>query len=176
MHWVLDVAESKDPYSSRLGTFQLTVKQPQNMVQRITSVPSPPKAKSHALLLQIERTPLIPYRKPRITTVPHTDVILSSTLFDSDSERRIEAAIAEIKLREEKLAAFAKTNLMTLPFRQAGFWIWRSFIGLRRAFTSEGFLYLHLKGNNRVWKMDRDPAWALDDGKALDRLVKVKIG
>lgn len=49
-------------------------------------------------------------------------------------------------------------------------------MGIRRAFTSEGFHYLHVRGNNRVWKMDKDPAWALDDGKALDKLVKIKLG
>ncbi|KAL2037354.1 hypothetical protein N7G274_009839 [Stereocaulon virgatum] len=149
---------------------------PQNMVQRISSLPTPSSAKSNILLLRIERTPLIPYGKPRVTTVPHTDVTVSSRLFDNDSERRLQAALADLKHRQEQLAAFAKTHLMTLPFRQAGYWIWRGCVGLKRAYTSEGFLYLHLKGNNRVWKMDRDPAWALDDGKALDRLVKVKIG
>ena len=146
------------------------------MVQRISSLPSPSSAKSNILLLRIERTPLIPHRKPRVTTVPHTDVTVSSKLFDNDSERNIQAALADLNHRQKKLAAFAKTHLMTLPFRQAGYWIWRGCVGLKRAYTSEGFLYLHLKGNNRVWKMDRDPAWALDDGKALDRLVKVKIG
>ena len=146
------------------------------MIQTISSVPSPTKSNSRSLLLQIERVPLLPFSKSRTTTVPRTDVTLSSTLFDNDSERRIEAAIAEIKRREDRLRAFAKTNILTLPFRIAGYWIWRGFVGVRRAFTSEGFHYLHVKGNNRVWKLDKDPAWARDDGKALDRLVKVKRG
>ena len=97
-------------------------------------------------------------------------------MFDNDKERRIEAEIRAIKLREERLRAFAKTNIMTLPFRIMGYWLWRGFIGVRRAFTGEGFNYLHIKGNNRVWKLDRDPAFARDDGKALDRLVKIKLG
>lgn len=118
----------------------------------------------------------MPFTGPRITTVPNTDVTLSSTIFDNDKERRIEAEIRAIKHHEDRLRAFAKTNILTLPFRIAGYWIWRGFIGVRRAFTSEGFNYLHVKGNNRVWKMDKDPAFARDDGKALDRLVKVKIG
>lgn len=100
---------------------------------------------------------------------------LSSQLFNNNREQRIEATIAEIIRREERLRAFAKTNLLTLPFRQAAYWMWRVYLGVRRAFTSEGFYYLHVKGYNRIWKLDNDPAWALDDGKALDRLVKVKI-
>ena len=52
----------------------------------------------------------------------------------------------------------------------------RGFNGIKRAFTNDDFYFLHVKGNNRVWKLAKDPAWALDDGKALDRLVKIKLG
>ena len=118
---------------------------------------------------------MIPFRQPKVVAVPPGDVTISSHFFNDDAEQRVEAAIAEITRREERLRAFAKTHILTLPFRQAGYWAWRGFMGARRAFTSEGFYYLHVKGNNRVWKMDKDPAWALDDGRALDRLVKVKL-
>ena len=134
------------------------------------------KSTSRTLLLQIERVPLLPFTRPRITTAPNTDVTLSSTVFDNDKGRRIEAEIRAIKQREERLRAFAKTNIFTLPFRITGYWMWRGFIGVRRAFTGEGFNYLHVSGKNRAWKLDKDPAYALDDGKALDRLVKVKLG
>ena len=118
---------------------------------------------------------MIPFRQSRIVTVPPNDVTLSSPLFDDNSERRIEAAIKEITRREERLRVFAKTNLLTLPFRQAGYWIWRSYAAVRRALTSEQFHRIHIKGNNRAWKLDSDPAWALDEGKALDKLVKIRI-
>jgi len=102
-------------------------------------------------------------------------VTLASPIFNNDHEQNIAAAMAAIIRREKQLQAFAKTNLLTLPFRQASYWMWRGFIGVRRAFTSEGFNYLHVKGYNRVWKLDREPAWALEDGKALDKLVKIKL-
>jgi len=117
----------------------------------------------------------VPFRQPIVLEVPPGDVTLSSQLCSGNAEQKIESLIKEMTDREEKLKASAKTNLLTLPFRQANYWMWRGFIGVRRAFTNEGFHYLHVKGQNRVWKLDSDPAWALDDGKALHRLVKVKI-
>ena len=107
--------------------------------------------------------------------MPPNDVTLASPIFNNDHEQNIQAALAAIRRREKQLQAFAKTNLLTLPFRQASYWMWRVFIGVRRAFTSEGFNYLHVKGHNRVWKLDKEPAWALEDGKALDKLVKIKV-
>lgn len=118
----------------------------------------------------------MPFRRPRIFEVPPGDVTLSSPIFNNNHEENIAAALRAIRRRENQLQAFARTNLLTLPFRQASYWMWRGFIGVRRAFTSEGFSYMHVKGYNRVWKLDREPAWAMDDGKALDKLVKIKLG
>jgi len=119
---------------------------------------------------------VLPFRQPKVVKVPHNDLTVSLRLYNDNAEQRIEAEIEQMTQREERLQAFAKTNLLTLPFRQAGYWMWRGFMGVRRAFTNEGFIYLHIKGYNRVWKLGSDPAWALDDGKALDKLVKLKIG
>lgn len=148
------------------------------MVRAISCLASSAKSGpgSRPLLLQIERTPILPFKQPKLVVVPPGDVTMSSHIFNDDAEQKLEATIAEIARREERLRAFAKTNILTTPFRQAGYWMQRGFIGIRRAFTSEGFHYLHVRGNNRVWKVDKNPAWALDDGRALDRLVKIKLG
>lgn len=148
------------------------------MVRAISSLPSSPNPGSahRSLLLRIERAPASPFRQPKVVTVLPSDVTISSHLFNKDPEQKLEAAIAEIAQREKRLRAFAKTNLLTLPFRQAGYWLWRGFVGVKRAFTREGFHYLHVKGYNRVWRLDRNPAWALDDGKAMDKLVRIKLG
>lgn len=117
----------------------------------------------------------MPFRESVVVEVPLRDVTLSSPICNNNTEQKMEVLIKEITDREERLKASVKTNLLTLPFRQANYWMWRGFVGVRRAFTNEGFHYLHVKGHNRVWKLDSDPAWALDNGKALDRLVKIKI-
>ena len=145
------------------------------MVQTISSSTASSGVGPRSLLLHIERTPIIPFAPSKTITVPSRDVTLSSRLFQKNREQQVEAAIEKITHQEERLRAFAKTNLLTLPFRQAGYWMWRGFMGIRRAFTNERFHYLHVKGQNRVWKFDSDPAWALDDGRAVDNLVKIKI-
>ena len=114
--------------------------------------------------------------QPKLVKVPPGDVTISSHVFNDDAEQRLEATIADLARREERLRAFAKTDVVTLPFRQAGYWIRRGVGGIRSAFTSGGFHHLHVRGNNRMWKLDKNPAWALDDGRALDKLVKIKIG
>ena len=68
-----------------------------------------------------------------------------------------------------------RTNLMTVPFRQANYLIWRAFQALKRVLTKEGFIYVQIKGRNGTWKLDQDAAWILDDGRALDRLVKHRL-
>ena len=147
------------------------------MVRAISCLPSAKSGPgSRSLLLQIERTPMLPFKQRKLVTVPPGDVTMSSHIFNNDPKQKLEATIAEITWREERLRAFAKTNLLMLPFRQAEYWMWRGFVGIRRAFTTEGFHLLHVRGNNRAWKMDKDPAWALDNGKALDKLVKIKLG
>lgn len=148
------------------------------MVRAISCLPSSAHSGpgSRSLLLQIERTQILPFKQRKLAKVPPSDVTISSPVFNDDAQQKLEATIAEISWREERLRAFAKTNLLTLPFRQAGFWMWRGFVGIRSAFTGGGFHYLHVRGNNRVWKLDKDPAWALDDGKTLDKLVKIKLG
>ena len=148
------------------------------MVRAISCLPSSAKSKSgsRSLLLQIERTPVIPFKQRKLVTVPPSDVTISSCMFNDDAEQRLEATIARIARREERLSAFARTNLHTLPFRQVRYWMWRGFNGIKSAFTNDDFHFLHVRGNSLVWKLAQDPAWALDDGKALDRLVKIKIG
>ena len=96
-------------------------------------------------------------------------------MFNNDNERRIEETIQEINHREERFRAYTRTNLLTLPFRQGSYWIWRAFTYVRETWTQQRFLHLHIKGHSRTWKLFADPAWALDDGKAIDKLVKVKI-
>ena len=148
------------------------------MVRAISCLPSSPKAglRSRSLLLQIERVQTLPFKQPKLVTLPPGDVTISSHVFNDNAEQKLEATIAEMARREERLHAFAKSNFLTLPFRQAGYWMWRGFMGIRSAFTGGRFHNLHIRGNFRVWKMDKDPEWALDDGRALDKLVKIKLG
>lgn len=125
-------------------------------------------------MLRIERSKTIPLKAPKDVTVSSRDITISSPLFLGD-DAQVQAALAKLDRQEAYDSAHDKKSILTLPFRLAGYWMGQGFRALRKAFTNEGFILLHIRGNNRTWKVEKDTAWALDDGKTLDRLVKVKV-
>ncbi|KAK1963507.1 hypothetical protein LY78DRAFT_660278 [Colletotrichum sublineola] len=66
---------------------------------------------------------------------------------------------------------YDKNHLMTVPFRHAGKGFKAAWYGVRRAVTKEGFMQMEVGGQNL--KLDVASGWALDDGRAIDRLVKI---
>lgn len=117
----------------------------------------------------------MPLLTPRTVSVPPTDVTISSPLFTGDNDQ-IMAEMAELQRRKERANAFNKDGgLLTLPFRQALYWMGRSVAAVKKALFNEGFLKFHLKSRSVTWKIEKDADWALDDGQALDKLVKIRI-
>lgn len=105
-----------------------------------------------------------------MTAVPK-DVTISAPLYGH--EKRLSAnTAAEARRRLEKMRELNKTRILTLPFRQASYLTWRAYRGLKDIMSPNQFIYLHVKGKNGVWKIDQTAAWALDEGKAIDKLVK----
>ncbi|KAI3527379.1 hypothetical protein CSPX01_17029 [Colletotrichum filicis] len=66
---------------------------------------------------------------------------------------------------------YDKGHLMTTPFRHASKGFKAAWYGVRRAITKEGFLRMEAGGEKL--KLDVSTGWALDDGRAIDRLVKI---
>ncbi len=95
----------------------------------------------------------------------------SSRIFRNETKRS-EAETAEIRRRENQKRELDRTRIMTRPFRQASYLSWKGFTKFKKLVFSEGFIYLKVKGRNGVWKLDRNAAWLLEDGKAIDRLIK----
>ena len=118
---------------------------------------------------------MAPFRQPRVVIVPPSDVTLSQRLFDESDGKKLEARIKELTQEEERLEAFAKTDFLTLPFRQGAYWTKRTYMAVKSALISDRFHHIHIKGYNRVWKLNNNPVLALDGGKALDNLVRIKI-
>ena len=117
---------------------------------------------------------MLPRLKPATVTVSPSDVILSSYLYQ-DEVKRTPAEAAEIQRRLAKMKEIEKTRIMTLPFRQASYWIWRAVQALKRMCSNEGFIYVQIKGRNGTWKLDQNAAWMLEEGRALDRLAKHRL-
>ncbi|KAA6416052.1 MAG: hypothetical protein FRX48_00771 [Lasallia pustulata] len=144
------------------------------IIRTITAIPSSTGPRSRTIHLQLECAPMLPRLKPATVTVSPSELILSSYLYQ-DEVKRTSSETAEIRRRLAKMKEMEKTHLMTLPFREASFWIWRAFLALKRVFSKEGFIYVQIKGRNGTWKLDQNAAWMLDDGRAIDRLAKRRL-
>ena len=124
-------------------------------------------------MLQIEPTQLIPFWKRAPFMVSLEDASLSSPLFDRDSAL-FRAADAESNRRYERMCELNKTRIMTLPFRQMAFLIGKGLRNVSTMFRSDQFILLKIKGSG-VWKINGRAAWALENGKAIDKLVKANL-
>lgn len=122
-------------------------------------------------MLRIERTVTIPGKQPAPIMVAPSHVSISSPLYGRGNRLSASAA-AEVRRRLEEMHKQNRTKLLTMPFRQGGYFIWRAFNGMKTIMSSEQFVYVHIKGRNGVLKLDQNAAWALDEGKAIDKLVK----
>ena len=106
--------------------------------------------------------------------VDPNDVTLSAPVFlDLGRSRTTDAA--EIARKQQRLRELQKSRLLTSPFRSASFWIERLFATIKKILYFKNTVDASIKGRNGVWGLDRDSAWALEDGKALDRLVKHRL-
>ncbi|KAK5018780.1 hypothetical protein LTR39_000786 [Cryomyces antarcticus] len=150
------------------GTFLLIG--PARLVNTITAVPVSGAASSPQLLLRIEAKKWMLFVRPAVMEVPAGELALP--------ERMVKKVfpVAERSERELRLAAKANRDhrsIFTLPFRQLSKVMFEFFAASRKMFaTRSEWVYLRVKGRGN-WKIDRYGGWALDGGKALDRLTMV---
>ncbi|KAK3302017.1 uncharacterized protein B0T15DRAFT_440003 [Chaetomium strumarium] len=81
---------------------------------------------------------------------------------------------AERAAREARIAAkkYQMDHILTAPFRDAAKAFGTAWAGIRRSFSREGFAKIYLA--NREYKLDVSGGWALDEGRAMDRLLPVR--
>lgn len=93
-------------------------------------------------------------------------------------KEQVEREMARIQAKNDRANAFSirkeDGGFLALPFRLAALFVGRVFSTVKKAFTNEGFLQIHVKGKNAAWKLEYRTAWALDEGQALDKLVNIK--
>ncbi|KAL8783037.1 MAG: hypothetical protein Q9213_004934 [Squamulea squamosa] len=156
------------------GIAVVFIMRPYRIIQLIQAVPVILRQNQKTLHLQIESTRMFPGLKPKTVSIPVNDIKLSRPLFQErnpssdnlEHRRRLEA---------EKLCKLREGNYFLLPFRQLGFHLSKGFQGLKAAFTRNPFIYLRAKGFNGSWKLAKETGWALEDGRAIDRIVKSKV-
>ena len=117
---------------------------------------------------------MLPFGRPRPVTASPSDVVLSSQLCYQEPKYTPEQ-LAAIRQQQAKILEIERSKILTAPFRQASYWIWKAFQAFKRVWTRENVIRVQIKGRNGTWKLDKEAAWLLDDGRALDRLVKHRL-
>ena len=108
--------------------------------------------------------------------MPPRDVTMAAPLF-LGADEQVMAELKELQRREAHHLAFDKeSSPRTLPFRILGYWTLTFFGGVKKAFTNNGLVNFHVRGCNFPWKMETQTAWALEDGRTLDGLVRIRGG
>ncbi|KAI4167815.1 MAG: hypothetical protein LQ343_006887 [Gyalolechia ehrenbergii] len=154
-----------------MGTFFII--RPYRIIQTIQALPVSAKG-ARTLHLQIESARLLPGIRPRTVSVPATDISLSEQLH-AEKHGGVSLHVLELRTKEaEKARRLREGNFMTLPLRQLGFHLWRGFQALKGVFTNNPFIYLRAKGYQGSWKLGKGVWWALDEGRALDRILRAR--
>lgn len=160
-----------------LGTWLLLG--PSRLIRQIAAVPSPTKVGVLNLEVTLRKMFPVPFFPARIMTVSLDEVSLNhriseepirpAQLSPSERLRLRKAEEAESEARRE----YEQSRIMTAPFRHARVAFGSMFHALGRTWTRDGFAKLEVK--KQTYKLDVSGGWALDGGKALDRLVKVRL-
>jgi hypothetical protein len=118
----------------------------------------------------------IPFVKPRTFRVKPEALVIRSPLVAPPARNVSPAERMAMVQREEaerkKALEYEQTHIMSAPFRHMSRAFFSLFKATARTWTREGFA--KLKANGQTYKLDVTGGWALDGGKAIDRLVTLK--
>ncbi|KAI4285346.1 MAG: hypothetical protein L6R38_000702 [Xanthoria sp. 2 TBL-2021] len=148
---------------------------PFRIIQTIQVVPTTLRQNQKSLLLQIESSRMFPGIKPKTVSIPVNDIKLSRPLFQERSSVNSAATLEARRLEAERFRKLRQGNYFLLPFRQLGFHLSKGVRGVKDAFTKNPFIYLRAKGFNGSWKLDKETGWALENGRAIDRIIKSRV-
>ena len=155
---------------------------PARLIKTITAIPSSKSLTKGSgapgpLAIEVELRKMfpVPFFPARKIVTSREDLTLNHRLYVPAVNSRQSAAErleARRRMEREQDEERAK-SIWTAPFRHANKAFYDMFKAMSRAWTREGFLQLGIKGQS--YKLDVSGGWALDEGKAIDRLVKLKL-
>ncbi|KAL0931759.1 uncharacterized protein CTRU02_212712 [Colletotrichum truncatum] len=139
------------------------------------SLPRGVNPKTTPILLEIQVKRLIPGLSKKIVVAPE-QVKIPYRVFQPLSPYQTTAQ-ARAQERKDKAEAkkqweYDQKHLMTVPIRHAGSGMKSAWFGIQRALTKSGFMKMEAGGEKL--KLDVASGWALEDGRALDRLVTIE--
>jgi hypothetical protein len=155
---------------------------PARLIKTITAVPSSKALTKGSgtqgpLAIEVELRKMfpLPFFPARRIIASREDLTLNHRLYVPPVDSRLSAAErleVRRKMEREQEEERAK-SIWTAPFRHTNKAFYDLFKAMTRAWTREGFLELGIKGQS--YKLDVSGGWALDEGKAIDRLAKLKL-
>lgn len=149
---------------------------PARLIRTITARPSATHPGTLLLDVELRKMLPIPFFPARVISAAPEDVALDHRLWTPPPANL--SAHERMLLRKEEEARraehlrYERERLLSAPFRHANRAFFNLFQAIARTWSRAGFLKLDVKG--QVYKLDISGGWALDEGRALDRLVKVK--
>lgn len=145
-------------------------------IQPLTAGSAGPRTAIPPLTLEVtvKRMLPLPFMKPRVMVLPHTDASMVARIVAPAEYLtpidRIEKKRAEEREREEK-RKYELSHLWSAPFRHLARGTMTAWSGLKQSLTGSGFATVKINGEE--FRLDISNAWMLDEGKALERLVRV---
>lgn len=144
------------------------------------SASSVPKLQIEFELKKMLPVPFLPARKiyarPSEVELPFRFVPVNRRV-GVEAQRRQEETLAQGMEEEEGLHKTRKKNRVVLLFQRAGtafsMGSFSMFVAMKRIWTRDGMMVIDVKGQR--YQVDISSGWALDGGKALDRLAKIKV-
>ncbi|KAL7626295.1 hypothetical protein AAE478_003066 [Parahypoxylon ruwenzoriense] len=137
--------------------------------------PLPSAAVPVRLEIKARRNLPFPFLPLQRLEVDPNSVVMKAALYNRKpvpSEYQKMLMKKEEDARRKKEREYDMDHLMTAPFRHA----WQAarllFGGIRRGITGEGFAPIIIDGIR--YKLDITSAYALDEGRALDRIVRIE--
>ncbi|KAL2127678.1 hypothetical protein VTI74DRAFT_10326 [Chaetomium olivicolor] len=142
--------------------------------------------KSSPIYIEVATRRIVPFAPPKKTVLLPEEVqlpfrmhsVFSAGGLDVTGQSKpmglAERVRAERAAREAKEAArkYTMDHIMTAPFRDASKAFGAAWSGIKRSFNREGFAKIKL--GKQEYKLDVTGGWALDDGRAMDRLLSVR--
>lgn len=133
---------------------------------------------SHKVQLEVlvrRLTPIPGFPLKRLVVEPN-DIIMKTRLFHPKKAEPTEIEKMrmgrEWEKRKKEQMQYNKDHLMTAPFRDGAWAMGQFFTAIRRGLTGEGFAPVEIKGGK--YKLDIVRGYALEDGRALDRIVRIE--